>query len=98
MSEIIERCREYAQGRITFAQLKAWMDGFTFADPWRNHPNMPTDPSARMSYIDDNALDEDGTLWELMGAVRQNYLTIDQYWELLMGRAERAADGKRGEA
>ncbi len=89
MSQIIEKCREYRQGRITFAELKEFMDGIRFLDPWRNHPDIPTSPPARAAYIDDNAMDTDGTLWELMSGIGDGYITMDEYFDLLMGRAEK---------
>ena len=82
MSEITAWVRDYVAQRIDYEALRDRLIGFDFADPWRNHPEMPTDPDARNEYLDTHVPDADGTWLELRDTVVREGLPWDAYRRL----------------
>ena len=82
MSAISESVRAYVDGRIDYDELRDRLAAFAFADPWRHHPDLPTDVEARNDYCDTHVPDTDGTLLELREAVVHEGLPWDVYRRL----------------
>lgn len=82
MSEITEWVRDYVAGDSTYETLLHRLTQFEFADPWRNHPEVPIDPEARNAYFDDHVPDIEGTLLELRDSVTREGLPWEVYRRL----------------
>ena len=82
MSEITDWVREYVAQRIDYETLRDRLGDFAFADPWRNHPDLPIDTAARNAYLDTHVPDADGTWLELRAAVTDAGLPWDVYRRL----------------
>lgn len=89
MSEITAWVRDYVRGDMTYDELRARLADVEFLDPWRSHPEMPTNVDERNAFIDSHVPEHDGTVLELRDAVTREGLPWEVYRRLLSDLASR---------
>lgn len=83
MSEITSWVRQYLAHDLGFDDLVDRLRDYPFADPWRNHPDMPTDTVGRNEYLDAHVPDVEGTLLELRECTVREGLPWEAYQRIL---------------